>query len=270
MNRVPWRTFAGLTLFVVTVVIAGCTASSDGDEHRPRAATRIVILTPVPTIPSVPAVVAGATVAPQPAPGPSAHAPTPPSAEGVATAEVEIGEITRVPILENTPAFVEVGTVTLPQSDERNEVAPGAPEAGTPGEDASAQQDAMRTPGADPASEGDVTGTPEANAQGEGDLERSRAERGQQVFDSSCASCHGVGGQGVGDFPPLDGSEVVRGDPQPVIQTVLNGRGLMPAWRDQLSDEQIAGVVTYIRSAWSNDAPGVTAQTVADQRDQLP
>lgn len=60
------------------------------------------------------------------------------------------------------------------------------------------------------------------------------------------------------------------GDPKPVIATILNGRkghlGLMPSWKDKLSDQEVAAVVTYIRHAWSNRAPAVTPATVAGLR----
>jgi mono/diheme cytochrome c family protein len=51
-----------------------------------------------------------------------------------------------------------------------------------------------------------------------------------------------------------------------VVATVLNGRkgnlGLMPTWKDKLDDQQIAAAVTYIRNAWSNEAPPVTPDMV--------
>ena len=55
-----------------------------------------------------------------------------------------------------------------------------------------------------------------------------------------------------------------------MIATVLNGRkgtlGQMPTWKDNLDDQQIAAVVTYIRQAWSNRAPAVTPAMVAAAR----
>jgi cytochrome c6 len=104
-------------------------------------------------------------------------------------------------------------------------------------------------------------------AQGQGDA----AQRGQAVFEDSCAQCHRTNGEGLpATFPALNKNPFVLGDPKPVIATVLNGRkgnlGQMPAWKDKLDDDQIAAVVTFIRQAWSNRAPAITAAMVAAAR----
>jgi len=101
------------------------------------------------------------------------------------------------------------------------------------------------------------------------------APAGDQVFAQNCASCHGANGQGQpGAFPPLAGNSYVTGDPKRVILTLLNGlhgavqvkgvtyNGVMPAWKGTLTPAQIAAVITYIRSAWGNKAPAVTAAQV--------
>ncbi|HUA08309.1 MAG TPA: cytochrome c [Candidatus Acidoferrales bacterium] len=102
------------------------------------------------------------------------------------------------------------------------------------------------------------------------------ANDGAKVYLQNCASCHQAGGQGVTDtFPPLDGNPVVTSDAASLIHIVkygLNGKitvaksdynGMMPAWAQQLSDADIASVVTYIRSAWTNKAGAVTESQVA-------
>jgi len=96
-------------------------------------------------------------------------------------------------------------------------------------------------------------------------------QKGQEVFAGNCVDCHRANGRGLpGTFPALDGEPFVRGAPEPVIATVLQGRkgnlGQMPAWKDKLTDEQIAAVVTYLRQAWSNKAAGVTPAMVAEIR----
>jgi cytochrome c oxidase subunit 2 len=106
-----------------------------------------------------------------------------------------------------------------------------------------------------------------STALGQGDL----FQKGQEVFVGNCVVCHRTNGRGLpGTFPALDGDPFVRGAPEPVIATVLQGRkgnlGQMPAWKDKLTDEQIAAVVTYLRQAWSNQAPGVTPAMVAEIR----
>jgi cytochrome c oxidase subunit 2 len=95
--------------------------------------------------------------------------------------------------------------------------------------------------------------------------------QGKKVFEGNCVECHRVNGKGLpGTYPALDGNSFVIGKPQPVIATVLKGRkghmGQMPTWKDKLGDDEVAVVVTYIRHAWSNKAPGVTPAQVAEVR----
>lgn len=99
---------------------------------------------------------------------------------------------------------------------------------------------------------------------------------GSQIFVARCATCHQAGGQGTAAFPPLNGNpHIITADSKDMIATIVNGRsgaltvngktynGAMPTWRGQLSNADIAIVATYIRSAWSNKASGVTEQQVA-------
>jgi mono/diheme cytochrome c family protein len=104
-------------------------------------------------------------------------------------------------------------------------------------------------------------------AQGAKDLIR----QGRKVYGDTCAQCHRTNGEGLpGTFPALNKNPFVVGDPKAVIATVLNGRkgklGLMPAWKDKLSDWEIAGAITYARQAWSNRASAVTPAMVAALR----
>ena len=92
---------------------------------------------------------------------------------------------------------------------------------------------------------------------------------------TNCSSCHQTNGEGVsGAFPPLAGNPVVTGSPVTVIAIVKNGlegkivvhgnaySGIMPAWKKQISDQQIAEVISYIRSAWNNNSGGVSLSQV--------
>jgi cytochrome c oxidase subunit 2 len=83
--------------------------------------------------------------------------------------------------------------------------------------------------------------------------------RGEKVFGANCAACHQANGRGVpGAFPALDGSKVVTGPKDAQIKTVLNGvvkngqPTAMVAWRNTLSDADIAAVITYTRNSWGN------------------
>jgi mono/diheme cytochrome c family protein len=91
---------------------------------------------------------------------------------------------------------------------------------------------------------------------------------GQELFQQNCSACHQVTGKGIpGAFPALDGDPfVVQPDPAIVAYTVLHGRGGMPTFAPELTDEQISTILTYVRSAWSNKAGPVTAALVKSQR----
>lgn len=102
------------------------------------------------------------------------------------------------------------------------------------------------------------------------------ASDGAKVYQTNCSSCHQANGQGVpGTFPPLAGNAVVTGDATKVVHIVkfgLNGKvdvkgttynGMMPAWGQQLSNGDIAAVITYVRSSWGNSASAVTESQVA-------
>jgi cytochrome c oxidase subunit 2 len=84
--------------------------------------------------------------------------------------------------------------------------------------------------------------------------------KGEKVFAANCVACHQASGKGVpGAFASLDGSPVVTGPKAEQIHVLLNGKqsgkfpSAMPAWK-QLSDTEIASVITYTRNSWSNKA----------------
>ena len=102
---------------------------------------------------------------------------------------------------------------------------------------------------------------------------------GKRIFGTNCAACHQSTGLGVPNaFPPLVGSEWVVGSEQTLARILLNGlggqvhvkgavyNGAMPAWKEALSDADIANVLTYIRQWSPNAAPPVAASTVAAAR----
>jgi mono/diheme cytochrome c family protein len=105
------------------------------------------------------------------------------------------------------------------------------------------------------------------------------AADGGAIFAARCAVCHQASGMGIpGAFPPLAGSNWVDGREAAVIQILLHGvqgsltvngvayNGAMPTFGDQLSDVQIAAVVSYVRSQWGNKAGAVDAALVRAQR----
>jgi mono/diheme cytochrome c family protein len=88
-------------------------------------------------------------------------------------------------------------------------------------------------------------------------------QRGASVYLSYCSGCHQGDGKGVpGKFPPLAGNPVVTAqDPGNVFRAILggipqrSGYGAMPGFAAQLSNQQIADLVNYLRASWGNNAP---------------
>jgi cytochrome c oxidase subunit 2 len=83
--------------------------------------------------------------------------------------------------------------------------------------------------------------------------------RGEKVYAGNCVACHQATGKGAPPtFPPLDGSKTVLGPKAAQIDTVLNGvtkngkPTLMAAFGGQLSNVEIAAVITFTRNNWGN------------------
>jgi mono/diheme cytochrome c family protein len=107
-------------------------------------------------------------------------------------------------------------------------------------------------------------------------------QRGQAIYDNQCAACHTLGGEGiVGLFPRLSGAPVVQqSQATSLIRVVLEGSRAvatdeaptgpaMPSFAWNLSDADVAAVVTYIRNNWGNAAPAVSASDVRSLREAL-
>ena len=80
--------------------------------------------------------------------------------------------------------------------------------------------------------------------------------KGEQVYNTSCAACHQVNGQGIpGVFKPIAGSPVATGDKAKHIDVGMNGVAgtAMQAFAGQLNDVDMAAVLTYQRNAFGND-----------------
>jgi mono/diheme cytochrome c family protein len=105
--------------------------------------------------------------------------------------------------------------------------------------------------------------------------------QGDIVYKAICLPCHGPAGAGTpGKYPPLAGSDWVARDPATLARIVLHGlegpirvngnpyNNEMPALGNQLDDAEIAAVLTYIRSAWGNQAGPLDADTVAKIRNE--
>ncbi len=103
------------------------------------------------------------------------------------------------------------------------------------------------------------------------------AKNGKEVYSLHCQSCHMEKGEGVeGLYPPVAKTSYVK-DTKKIIGIILNGQSGeitvnekkyntdMPA-QAYLTDQQIADVLTYVRSSWGNKYPAVTAAQVKAER----
>ena len=105
------------------------------------------------------------------------------------------------------------------------------------------------------------------------------AGNGAQLYQERCVSCHQANGEGLaGSFPPLAGSEfATAANVEVPIRVVLHGvsgplmvkgqkfDGLMPQFGlgIDMSNEEVAAVLTYVRSSWGNTASAITPEDVA-------
>lgn len=91
----------------------------------------------------------------------------------------------------------------------------------------------------------------------------TRAElfpKGEAIFLEHCATCHQPSGTGqAGKYPALAGSEITTGHLKDHLNLVMNGVAdtEMQAWAPQLSDLELAAVITFERNAWGNDTGDV-------------
>jgi len=99
---------------------------------------------------------------------------------------------------------------------------------------------------------------------------------GSSVYLQNCIGCHGPAGQGMGMQPALPGSATVNGDPAALTAWVMFGvrPATMPAGKyprmmpqfTYLKDDDLAAVLTHLRTSWGNTAAPVTVAEVAAAR----
>jgi cytochrome c oxidase subunit 2 len=85
-------------------------------------------------------------------------------------------------------------------------------------------------------------------------------KHGEQVFNTTCAACHQINGEGIPNvFPALKGSKIATGPVAKHIDIVLHGKTgtAMQAFAAQLNDADLAAVITYERNSWGNDTGDV-------------
>jgi mono/diheme cytochrome c family protein len=102
---------------------------------------------------------------------------------------------------------------------------------------------------------------------------------GKPIYDRECAACHGTTGQGMPpNYPPLAGNQSIQmASAVNAIRMVLNGGyppGTagnprpygMPPFAQRLSDDEVAAVVTFIRTSWGNRGEPVSARQANELR----
>jgi mono/diheme cytochrome c family protein len=105
---------------------------------------------------------------------------------------------------------------------------------------------------------------------------------GKAIYADRCSACHTPNGDGVVNlFPKLAMAPLINSnDPSSLIRVVLSGSRAgatdaaptapaMPAFGWNLSDENVADVLTYVRNTWGNAAPAVSSANVKDVREAL-
>jgi mono/diheme cytochrome c family protein len=110
-------------------------------------------------------------------------------------------------------------------------------------------------------------------------LDKPAGNRGARLYATYCMGCHGADGRAFAPYlAPLAGNpNVLEPNSSSLINVTLNGthdlviQGLpaaypMPRYGTNLSDEEIAQILTFVRSAWNNDAGAVTTKEVAKLR----
>lgn len=110
------------------------------------------------------------------------------------------------------------------------------------------------TPAAQPAAQPAAATAPAATPSAD-DLKAAMA-RGEKVYLSTCVACHQPTGLGMPPtFPALKGGVIATGPVAGHIDRVMNGKPgtAMVAFKDQLSDQDLADVITYERNAWDNN-----------------
>lgn len=90
----------------------------------------------------------------------------------------------------------------------------------------------------------------EAVVEGEGEGETAAGAGGVDgaaIFSANCARCHGPGGNGSNQGPPLTGiGQFFAADASPLVEFVTNGQGFMPEFGSKLTAEEIEAVVAYV------------------------
>ncbi len=135
----------------------------------------------------------------------------------------------------------------------------------------------------DSASSGMAAVAVAAAAQASGDLTvDEQKQAGKELFMGTCSTCHQGNGEGMaGIFPPIAASDYIKADPSSVARVILHGLqgkvtvngtdydSIMPPM-NQLTDDEVANISTYVLNSWNNPGGKVTKEDVAKIRKTKP
>jgi mono/diheme cytochrome c family protein len=110
---------------------------------------------------------------------------------------------------------------------------------------------------------------------------QNQAELGAAAYKRNCQACHQPDGRGLaGAFPPLAGSEWVTGEPDTLSAIVLRGlqgeitvqgkayKGVMPAFAAQITAQEMAALLSFLRSSWGNQADPVPVTLIQEMTEK--
>jgi cytochrome c oxidase subunit 2 len=169
-------------------------------------------------------------------------------------------------------------SATTPASTGESATTTAQPTEAKPATDAAATTTSTQPTEAKPATDTAATAQPAATtdaakpAAASADDLKAAIARGEKVYLSTCVACHQQTGLGMPPtFPALKGSAIATGPVADHIDRVMNGKPntAMVAFKDQLSDQDLADVITYERNAWDNNTGNlVTPDQIKAARQQ--
>lgn len=111
-------------------------------------------------------------------------------------------------------------------------------------------------------------------------VELTQMELGENIYGRVCSTCHQSNGEGVeGAFPTLVGTDYVNGKVSRFAGIIIHGlygemevngvsyNGNMPAWGEQISDEEVAAVMTFVRNSFGNNSTDVPIDSIKSYRE---
>jgi len=160
-------------------------------------------------------------------------------------------EVAAAPTTTATDAAPTAAAATAPATAAADEIAAAAPAAAA----------------TNVASQAAIAGATAAVKDMSKDVSKDElVKKGEEVYKTNCAACHQPTGKGMPpSFPSLVGSPLIKGPAADHVKQTLNGKNLMPPFK-QLSDLEIAAVVTYERNSWGNSGAVVQPSAVAAAR----